>query len=184
MHAMPTKPSNAPAGQDPQRSLELHRWFPYRFSRIANEVSLCLHHVYHARWGISVPGWRIVTVLAEYAPLAAKDVATETAMDVVQVTRAVNELFRKRLVLRRVDPADRRRVSLELSAAGHRLYQEVVPYARQLEEELLQGMDAPQRDQLATLLDAVQANAARLSQLHGSPPRKARAPARRRLPGA
>ncbi|VWX61410.1 conserved hypothetical protein [Burkholderiales bacterium 8X] len=149
--------------------LQLHRWFPYRFSRIANEVSLCLHHAYHARWGISVAGWRIITVLAEYAPLASKEVAEETAMDVVQVTRAVSELFQKKLVLRREDPADRRRLSLELSAAGRRLYQEVVPYARQLEDELLQGLNAAERATLAGLLDRVQANAGQLAGVHAMP---------------
>jgi DNA-binding MarR family transcriptional regulator len=161
--------------------LELHRWFPYRFSRIANEVSLCLHHAYHARWGISVPGWRVITVLAEYAPLASKDVAVETAMDVVQVTRAVNELFQKKLVLRREDQVDRRRVSLELSAAGRRLYQEVVPYARQLEDELLHGLSATERATLAGLLDRVQANAGRLALDHTAP--QAAAPTSRRRSG-
>ncbi|MET0311036.1 MAG: MarR family transcriptional regulator [Burkholderiaceae bacterium] len=162
------------------RTLELHRWFPYRFSRIANEVSLSLHHVYHARWGISVPGWRIITVLAEYAPLAAKEVAEETAMDVVQVTRAVNELFRKRLVLRREDPVDRRRVSLELSAAGHRLYQEVVPYAAHLEQQLLQGLTPAQQEALASLLDTVQANADRLSEEAAPASAKVKASGKRR----
>ena len=175
---MPTQPQ--PSNPPEERKLQLHRWFPYRFSWIANEVSLCLHHVYHARWGISVPGWRIITVLAEYAPLAGKDVAAETAMDVVQVTRAVDDLFRKRLVLRKVDPADRRRVSLELSAAGQRLYQEVVPYARQLEEELLQGLTAAQRETLSSLLDIVQANAGRLTVENGAPPKAARQRAKRR----
>ncbi len=160
--------------------LELHRWFPYRFSWIANEVSLCLHNAYHARWGISVPGWRIITVLAEYAPLASKDVAAETAMDEVQVTRAVSELFRKKLVLRREDPVDRRRLSLELSAAGRRLYQEVVPYARQLEDELLNGLSAAERSALAGLLDRVQANAGRLAQDHTVPLQATARPTRRR----
>lgn len=162
-------------------NLQLHRWFPYRFSWIANEVSLCLHHAYHARWGISVPGWRIIAVLAEYAPLAAKDVAQATAMDVVQVTRAVNELFQKKLVLRREDPVDRRRLSLELSAAGRRLYQEVVPYGRQLEDELLLGLSNAERATLAALLDRVQANAGRLTQENVEPLKAAaRQPARRR----
>ena len=166
--------------KDATAKLELHRWFPYRFSRIANEVSLCLHHAYHARWGISVPGWRIITVLAEYAPLASKDVAEETAMDVVQVTRAVHELFQKKLVLRREDQVDRRRVSLELSAAGRRLYQEVVPYARQLEDELLHGLSVAERTSLAALLDRVQANAGRLAKDHHVPLQAHAQPARRR----
>ncbi len=180
---MNTDPS-PPGATDPEavRTLELHRWLPYRFSFIANEVSLALHHVYHARWGISVPGWRIITVLAEYSPLAAKDVAEDTAMDVVQVTRAVNELFRKRLVLRREDPADRRRVSLELSAAGRRLYEEVVPYARQLEGELLAGLKPEQRTALAGLLDSVQANAARLAVEHKPEKTKGRKAAAARRP--
>ena len=174
-------PSATPAVEEATR-LELHRWFPYRFSWIANEVSLCLHNAYHARWGISVPGWRIIAVLAEYSPMAAKDVAEETAMDVVQVTRAVNELAQKKLVLRREDAVDRRRLSLQLSAAGRRVYQEVVPYARQLEDELLNGLSAAERGILADPLDRVQANATRLTQVHAVPAQAAARKARRRSP--
>ncbi|WP_174365523.1 MarR family transcriptional regulator [uncultured Caballeronia sp.] len=163
---MNSKPALSDPNIEEEFYLELNRWFPYRFSWIANEVSLCLHQVYHSRWGISVPGWRIITVLAEFAPLAAKDVAAKTAMDVVQVTRAVNELYNRGLVLRREDTIDRRRVSLRLSASGRKLYHEVVPYAQQLEGELLQGLSTAERDTLAALLDRVQENAGRVASEH------------------
>lgn len=177
---MPSNPSEKQvhSGKRPS-TLELHRWFPYRFSRLANEVSLCLHHVYHARWGLSVPGWRVIAVLADYAPLAAKDVAAETAMDFVQVTRAVNELVKKGLVLRREDTRDRRRVSLALSASGRRLYQEVVPYAKQVEEELLHGLGAAQREALADLLDRIQGNIGRLAAIDADASGSARRTRRR-----
>ncbi|MRD49754.1 MarR family transcriptional regulator [Caenimonas koreensis DSM 17982] len=144
-----------------EAKLQLHRWFPYRFSWIANEVSISLHHVYHTRWGISVPAWRVICVLAEFAPLSGKGVASETAMDVVQVTRAVNDLHRKRLVLRKEDALDRRKVSLELSATGKRLYEEVIPYALQLEEQLLDGLSGREREVLSSLLDRVHENTVR-----------------------
>lgn len=120
-----------------QPLLDLGVWLPYRCSVIANRVSTCLQGMYGERYGLSVPGWRVMAVLGRYAPLSAKEVAERTAMDQVQVTRAINQMASVGLVSRRVDQLDRRRVVLRLSRKGMDAYGEIVPLARAVEASLL-----------------------------------------------
>ena len=150
-----------PLGNGSGSSIHFEQWFPYRFSWVANEVSLCLYGRYHSRWGLSVVGWRIVVMLAEHAPLAAKELAELTAMDPVQITRAVAELARLGFVARRIDRADRRRVALRLTSAGKAVYAEMLPYLQEVEVALLDGLKPGERAQLVELMDRIQANGRR-----------------------
>jgi hypothetical protein len=63
--------------------LDLERWLPYQGSVVSNRVSACLASMYRERFGLTVPGWRVMAVLARYQPLSAKELAHRTAMDQV-----------------------------------------------------------------------------------------------------
>lgn len=139
--------------------LDLGRWLPARCSVIANRVSACLETMYGERFGLSVPGWRIMANLGRYAPLSAKEVTERTAMNHVQVTRAVDQMEAVGLVSRKADPADRRRVELRLTRRGIAAYREIVPLARAIEAALLDGLTAAERDMLDRLSARVQARA-------------------------
>ena len=86
-----------------------------------------LERMYGEMFGISVADWRIIAILGTHYPLSAKALAQATAMDQVSVSRAIDQLTNKKLVLRRVDEADRRRVALSLSKNGLEVYNQVVP---------------------------------------------------------
>src|SRR3546814_19010358 len=78
-------------------------------------------------FGISVVDWRIIAILGTHSPLSAKALAELTAMDQVSVSRAIDQLTNKKLVLRGVDTADRRRLALKLSKNGMDIYNQVLP---------------------------------------------------------
>lgn len=140
-------------------TLDLGHWLPARCSVIANRVSACLESMYGERFGLSVPGWRIMANLGRYAPLSAKEVTERTAMNHVQVTRAVDQMEAVGLVSRKADPADRRRVELRLTRKGAAAYAEIVPLARAIEEALLTGLTGPERAMLDKLSARVEARA-------------------------
>jgi DNA-binding MarR family transcriptional regulator len=102
-------------------------------------------------------------VLGRYAPLSAGEIAARTAMDKVQVSRALARLGARRLVARRADGEDRRRAALELTAAGRAVHDGIVPLARAKEAELLAVLGAEERMQLDRLLDVLSRQAARLA---------------------
>ena len=140
----------APAADqiDKPTVLKLDNWIPYQFSYVSNQVSLFLEDLYKSRFGLTVPGWRVMAVLAMHEPLSAKEVAAHTAMDQVQVTRAINHLSSIGMISRRVDAGDRRKVVLRLSQRGGEVYATIAPYARNIEMELLSDLTP---DEIATL---------------------------------
>lgn len=170
----------------------LERFVPYRLSVITNTISAAIGAIYGERFGLTIPEWRALAVLGRYAPLSAGEIAARTAMDKVQVSRALARLGAGGLVARREDGADRRRAALELTTAGRRVHDGIVPLARAKEAELLAVLSAQERAQLDRLLDALSRQAARLAgvdDLFSAPraalrrrPAPAKASSRRRSP--
>ncbi|MBM0103166.1 winged helix-turn-helix transcriptional regulator [Steroidobacter sp. S1-65] len=140
--------------------LHLDRFIPYRLSVLSNTISMLIASAYEREFGLSIPQWRIMAVLARYPDLSAVEVAERTAMDKVAVSRAVQGLLSSKRVLRAYDKGDRRRSILRLSAAGQAVYTRVSPMALRYEQELLSALSpADQRtlDRLLTrLMDQAQ----------------------------
>ena len=147
-----------------QASLDLDRFMPYRLSVLSNRVSSAIARQYSERFGLSIPEWRAMAVLGGTPGLSARDVAERTAMDKVQVSRAVESLMRNRRVERRADPADGRVMRLSLTARGRAIYDEVVPLALHLEDVFLSALRPDERRQFDALLSKL----ARQAHLLGS----------------
>src|SRR5215470_16697842 len=78
--------------------LDLDRFVPYRLSVLTNRVSSAIARHYSDRFDLSIPEWRVMAVLGQTPGLSAREVAARTAMDKVQVSRAVASLMRARRV--------------------------------------------------------------------------------------
>ncbi len=138
-------------------SLELADFLPYRLSVLANRVSRELSGLYAERFGIAIPEWRVIAVLGQSEDVSADFVCAQTDMDKVTVSRAVARLIEKRYVRRRSLPEDRRCSMLNLTAAGRRIYAEIVPLARDYERGLLDALSAAERTALEHALGALEA---------------------------
>lgn len=125
---------------------------PYRLSVLTNIVSRTIGRFYGERFALSIPEWRVMAALGRFAPLSAGEVCRRTAMDKVQVSRAVDRLRRAGFVERAVDAKDRRRSRLRLSAAGRRTHDSIVPVALAAEALLLDGLTPAERRTLDRLL--------------------------------
>ena len=140
------------AGPQPESALQLDRFIPYRLSVLTNTVSLVIAGAYEREFGLSIPQWRVMAVLARYPDLSAIEVAERTAMDKVAVSRAVQSLIDAKRVLRAFDKGDRRRSILRLSAAGQAVYTRVAPMALRYEQELLSALNPADQRTLDRLL--------------------------------
>jgi len=125
---------------------------PYRLSVLSNRVSGAIARHYSERFGLSVPEWRVMAVLGGTPGLSAREVASRTAMDKVQVSRAVAGLLRSKRVARSGDPSDRRITRLALTRQGRAIYEQIVPLALELEELLLSALNAEERRGFEKLL--------------------------------
>src|ERR1700761_3241874 len=147
MLSMPPCPRTSPMRNNPQaqQELNLDRFVPYRLSVLSNRVSSAIAREYSERFGLSVPEWRIMAVLGQTPGLSARDVALRTAMDKVQVSRAVASLVDGRRVKGEGDEAEGRVTRLSLTSKGQSIYDEVAPLALHLEEVFLAALTPDER---------------------------------------
>ncbi len=138
------------------KPLILEDFLPYRLSLLSNTVSSRIAATYQDKFGISMPEWRIMAVLAEYPDSAADDVCQRTRIEKSVVSRSVAKLLGRHLLVREFDKEDRRRSILRLSKTGHAVYCEVRPVAERFEGMLLSGLTAAEKDQLSGLLGRLQ----------------------------
>lgn len=145
-------------GSGPPAPFRLEAFLPYRLSITANRISRAFARAYAERFGLTIPEWRVMAVLGTGGPISAGGIVERTAMDKVKVSRAVAALEAKGQLARRPHPEDRRSALLELTAAGRRVFEQIVPLARALEAELTAVLGPEDRDHLAELLARLDAH--------------------------
>ena len=122
--------------------LRLDLFLPYRLSALAGRTSRLLSRVYEARFGISIPEWRVVAHVAAHDALSLREVSRLTHLDKATASRAVARLAENGFLAKRTNAADRRLVELSLTRKGRRLFAEIEPLALAFEAELVGGLSA------------------------------------------
>lgn len=145
-------------------TIDLDRFLPYRLSVLSNVVSSTIAAAYQRRFGLSIPEWRVLAVLARHPGVSAAEVARLTRMDAVAVSRAVARLLAAGRLRRTIARDDRRRSVLAVTATGTAVYREVAPLALGYERELLATLGAAERAALDRALDALTTRAQALSE--------------------
>jgi DNA-binding MarR family transcriptional regulator len=151
------------SGDTGESELVLDAYLPYRLSVASNAVSGLIARAYEDRFGLSVPQWRVICVLAEDGPMTQVQIVARTFMDKVTVSRAVQALARRHLVERTRNVSDARSQVIALSAQGDSLYAEIAPMAVAYEAALISGLAAEEVDLLKRLLMRLQAAAGELA---------------------
>lgn len=146
---------------DPSRStsirashvlLDLEQFLPYRISVLSNRVSGNIAKLYGDRYGLSIPEWRVITILALYPGSSASEVSDRTAMDKVAVSRAVARLLERGFIRRETHGDDRRRSVLALSAAGFEVYETVAPLVMEITRKLMSVLTEEEEQTLERLI--------------------------------
>ena len=81
-------------------SLRLDAFIPYRLSVTSNLVSETIASAYQALFGLSIPEWRLIAVIAEDEGATQQQVGRRTRMDKVTVSRATIALAEAPCMLR------------------------------------------------------------------------------------
>lgn len=141
-------------------TLDLDAFVPFQLSVTANAVSDVIARAYRNRFGLRVPEWRLVAILAQSPGLTPQQVCARAALDKITVSRAAKALLARGLIRAQANADDRRSHRLELTATGAALYREVAPAALALEAEMLGSLGAAERRTLSGLLARVRGAAA------------------------
>ena len=140
----------------------LERFLPYRLSVLASLTSQALAQIYAERFGLTIPGWRIVATLGQYGVRTARDIAAHAVMHKSRVSRAVSQLEARGLVVRRPNRDDRREELLKLTASGREIYEAVVPEALAFERRMLSVLTPAEQAILVALVEKLDRQARRL----------------------
>ena len=132
--------------------LRLDDFLPYQLSVASNAVSGAIARAYETLFGLRVPEWRLIAVLAEDEGLAQQALVARTEMDKMTVSRAAQALVSRGLVTRVRKGSDKRSHELALSADGRALYAQIAPKALELEQKLLVDLPAHDIEQLKSIL--------------------------------
>ena len=140
--------------------LELENFLPYRLNRLAEAVSRGFSRLYRERYGLTRPEWRLLATLGQYGTMTATAVGRHSSMHKTKVSRAVSALERRRWLQRETDAEDRRIEHLTLTRSGLDAYRELVPVAHAFQKQMLERMNAGDRDAVLAGLKALEAVAA------------------------
>jgi DNA-binding MarR family transcriptional regulator len=94
----------------------------------------------------------VLAALEEYGELSQADLGRRLGLDRNEVSGIAARLERSRHIDRHVDPDNRRRNVVTLTASGQRYLEEIQRHADAAQEELLVGLNAAERRQLNELL--------------------------------
>jgi DNA-binding MarR family transcriptional regulator len=133
--------------------INLEQFLPFRISVLSNRVSANIAKIYGDRYGIAIPEWRVITILALYPGSSASEVSDRSAMDKVAVSRAVARLLERGFIRRETHGDDRRRSMLALSSAGRQVYETVAPLVNEMEGRLMSTLSEEERRVLESLID-------------------------------
>lgn len=121
-------------------NFKLEDFLPFRLSVAASSVSRLMARRLAETSGISIAEWRVLTTVGRYGTLSPSLVGERTAMDKVKVSRAAASLVARGLIRQSQDPADGRGRLLRLTRKGANVYNGAVPLARELEDEIANGL--------------------------------------------
>ena len=110
-----------------------------------------------SKHGLTVQQWVPLTALWQHAPLSESDLASYCRLSASSLNRLLDRMEAKELVRRSKDKQDRRRTLVALGPKGRRL-SHLLHFYTEINEVLLRGMSARDRDNLVALLRKVVEN--------------------------
>ena len=137
--------------------LRLDDFLPYQLSVASNAVSGAIARAYENLFGLRIPEWRLIAVLAEQEGLTQQALVARTEMDKMTVSRAAQALAARGLVTRVPHGTDKRSHALALSEDGRALYAQISPKALELEARLLKELGEREVAQLKKTLAKLKA---------------------------
>lgn len=133
-------------------TLVLDEFLPYRLSLTSNLLSEAVARTYRALFGLNIPEWRVLAVVAETGGTTQQAICARTRMDKVTVSRAAIALVDRGLLARETNRSDKRSHMLVVSPAGADLYGRIVPEALKVQAQVFERFERRELDALGAML--------------------------------
>lgn len=133
-----------------------------RVLRLSNTLGLYASRRYRDEFGMTLPEWRVMSIIAAYEPTTAREVARILATDKGWVGLSAASLRRGGYVTGSPDRRDRRRILLRLTEEGRKKHAAILVVSQWRQRRLLASLPDGRADMLFECLDRLQAEADRM----------------------
>ncbi len=136
-----------------------------RLSRVILAMRRAATQSYAQAFGLTVPQWRLLSVLAQAGSLPFADLVVQSTTDKALVSRTLRQLEERGLVALQSEGATpRKRLLCRITAEGEALYAQVMPLAQRRQAELIHLMTPQERHAVYSALSRLQAHCLALAQ--------------------
>jgi DNA-binding MarR family transcriptional regulator len=145
--------------------LNVEDFLTFRLTRLSNALRTNLTKPYLEQFGLSLPEWRLLGLVARFAPMRFSEVTARSGMDKGQVSRTLRVMAARGLTKTKTIK-DRGSRSTEALAApvmvsitpkGTSLYKAVLPVARKRQADILLALNDSERASLYSIIDKLAA---------------------------
>ena len=146
-----------------------------RLLRLSNTLGLYSHRRYRKEFGVTLPEWRVMSIIALNETSSTIEVSRILVTDKAWVGLTVTSLAKRGYVKRTADKQDSRRTLLRLTEQGREVHDAIMANAKRRQRRLLAALPDGTADTLSACIDRLQAEADQMleeldtAQSEGSP---------------
>jgi DNA-binding MarR family transcriptional regulator len=133
-----------------------------RLLRLSNTLGLYSSRRYRSQFGVTLPEWRVLSIIALQRTTSARDISLTLATDKAWVGLTVQKLERRGFVRRVSDKRDARRTLVSLTKQGQQVHDAIMLNALRRQKRLLSKLKDDEAQSLIASLDQLQAEADRM----------------------
>lgn len=142
-------------------NLNVEEFLTFRLTRLSNALRTNLTKPYLEEFELSLPEWRLLALVARFAPMRFSEVTARSSMDKGQVSRTLRVMAQRGLTKMKTirDKGSRSTealaapVMVSITPKGTALYKTVLPVARRRQAEMLLTLSEAEREALYTTID-------------------------------
>lgn len=134
----------------------------YRLLRLSNSLGLYSSRRYRNDFDVTLPEWRVLSIIALLETTSARDISRVLATDKAWVGLTVQKLERRGFARRVSDREDGRRTLVSLTRQGQEVHDAIMSNARQRQRRLLGALSTGAAETLIASLETLQAEADRM----------------------
>lgn len=108
--------------------------------------------------GISVDQWIVLKQVSENNGCSQVEIAQSTVKDAPTTTRTIDQLVNKQLIVKELDPKDRRKYMVFVTEKGNRLIERLLPVVQSYRKLPVKGFSKKEEENLLELLNRMLKN--------------------------
>ena len=108
--------------------------------------------------GITADQWVVLHLLSEHDGLSQHEIGLRTVKDPPTITKILDLLTKKEMISRTVDPSDRRKFLISLTATGSNTVRRLMPRVQDFRQRHFHGLSDGEMRMLLKILDRINSN--------------------------